>query len=148
MHPSQSFVCVNCGKGVQDCNANIMHSSSISTTAVHCTVDKQYYCTVQQYCCAYTSEISMGPLGNGTFGVTALFELSHSHTISYRNNKNCPIPITVIFFCHIPAGKITVKISQIPRFLGTAVTITGTFTKSQLPHGNTYCITAIQKQCP
>ena len=31
--------------------------------------------------------------GNGTFGVTALFELSHSHTISYRNKKVVPFPL-------------------------------------------------------
>ena len=31
--------------------------------------------------------------GSGTFGVTALFELSHSHTISYRNKKIVPFPL-------------------------------------------------------
>ena len=31
--------------------------------------------------------------GNGTFGVTALFELSHSHTISYCNKKIVPFPL-------------------------------------------------------
>ena len=31
--------------------------------------------------------------GNGTFGVTALFELSHSHTISYRNKNIVPFPL-------------------------------------------------------
>ena len=31
--------------------------------------------------------------GNGTFGVTALFELSHSHTTSYRNKNIVPFPL-------------------------------------------------------